>query len=114
MNKEKKILCLKDGDKIIIKKDLKEHLMLFGFSEDHADHVAKIIFLEGSSYVSAKDIPCDKEIKKNAEELMKKFADDNYKNRTPPMLLLKLLFDIIRKVSDHYIVVKSDVGRRYT
>jgi len=95
MDKEKKILRLKDGDKIIIKKDLKEHLMLFGFPEYHADQIAKIIFLHDVTNVSFENIPGDKCTKKNAQELMKKFMDDNHKNCTEPVLLLKLMFSFV-------------------
>ena len=111
MDKEKKILRLKDGDKIVIKKDLKEHLMMFGFPEKHADKVSRIIFLEGTSNVSADCIPGDESIKKKAERLMQDFLKNNHKNRTPPMFLLQLLFDVIRKTSEHYLVIETNVEK---
>ena len=114
MNKEKKILRLKDGDRIVIKKDLKEHLMLFGFPEKHADKVARIIFLHDLTNVDIERFPDDERVKKKAQDLMNDFLDKNHKNRTDPMLLLKLLFDVIRKVSDHYFVIESNVEGRYT
>jgi len=108
MDNEKKVLCLKDGDKIAIKKDLKENLIMFGFSEELADKTAKIVFLESVSNLDFEGIGDDK-IKKEAEILMQDFLKNNHKNLTPPMFLLQLLFDVIRKTSEHYIVIENDV-----
>ena len=111
MSLEKKVLRLKDGDTITVKKDLKEHLMRFGFHEEDAVRISKMVFLEGVSYVSAKAIQGQEKIKERADELMKEFLDKNHTNRTPPVYLLKLFYDVIRKISDHYLVMESDMDR---